>query len=425
MAEDLTGKDKRIRVLIVDDIPEWRENLRKLLQLERDMEVVGAAANGVESIEMAKELTPDIVLMDINMPDMDGISAAEEILQANPHTQLVMMSVQSEADYLRRSMLAGAREFLTKPFTSGELVTAIRRVYELKPRVEAPLPSQTAPPLEEIFRPTKPEKKGKAITLYSPKGGVGCSTIATNLAIALAEKDKKKVALVDFDLQFGDLGVFLNLQPQGTIADLVPHIEELDDVLLDEVMQAHSSGIKVLLAPPGPEMADLVAPEHMRKTLTQLKGIYDYVVVDTASSLSDLTLSVLEGSDKILLVITPDIPTIKDARLFFEVLEALGHPLEDTMLVLNQMDGRGSIPEENIQASIKHPIAFRIGNDREAALLAVNQGIPLLIGQKKRPLSRDISTLAHRLSEELEKAEEAVSEETVAKPRGFWSRIFH
>jgi pilus assembly protein CpaE len=416
--------EKGIRVLIVDDIPETRENLRKLLQFERDIEVVATATGGAESIEIAKELAPDIVLMDINMPDLDGIAAAEAILQASPHTQLVMMSVQSEADYLRRSMLAGAREFLTKPFTSDELVTAIRRVYGLKPRIEAPPVIQRAPPLEEISGPTKPEKRGKAITLYSPKGGVGCSTIASNLAIALGEEGEKKVALVDFSLQFGDLGVLLNLHPQSTVADLVPHIEELDDILLDEVMQAHSSGVKALLAPPRPEMADLVAPEHMRRILAQLKSIYDYIIIDTESSLSDLTLAVLEGSDKILLVIAPDIPTIKNARLFFEVMEALDHPPEDMMLVLNKVNRRISIQEENIEASIKHPVASRIHNDHEAALAAANRGIPLLIGQKNRPISQDILTLAHQLRGELEKVEKAIPEEAVSESRGLIRRIF-
>ncbi len=417
-------RGEKIRVLIVDDIPETRENLRKLLQFEKDIEVAGEAPGGAESIDMAKELAPHIVLMDINMPDLDGISAAEAILQASPHTQLVMMSVQGEVDYLRRSMLAGAREFLTKPFTSHELVTTIRRVHKLKPRVEAPPLIQRAPPLGEISHPTKREKRGKAIALYSPKGGVGCSTIATNLAIALGKEGEKKVALVDFGQQFGDLAVLLNLQPQSTVGDLASRIEELDDFLLDEVMQVHPSGVKVLLAPRGPEMADLVAPEHMRRILAQLKSMYDYIVVDTASSLSDLTLAVLEGSDKILLVITPDIPTIKDARLFFEVMEALGHPLEDIMLVLNKVDRRASIQEENIKAHIKHPIASRIRNDREAALAAANKGIPVLIGQKNRPISQDILTLAHQLRGELGKVEKAVPEEAVSGVRGLMRRIF-
>src|SRR3954452_6067654 len=119
----------RIKVLIVDDIPETRDHLSKLLGFETDVEVVGAAAGGLEAIEMATTLHPDVVLMDINMPGMDGITATEQLAAQAPATAVVMMSVQGEADYLRRSMLAGAREFLVKPFSSDELTASIRQVY--------------------------------------------------------------------------------------------------------------------------------------------------------------------------------------------------------------------------------------------------------------------------------------------------------
>ena len=119
----------QIRVLIVDDIPETRDHLTKLLGFETDIEVVGSASSGKEAIELAVKLQPDVVLMDINMPDMDGISATEQMAARAPGAAVVMMSVQGEADYLRRSMLAGAREFLVKPFSSDELTASIRQVY--------------------------------------------------------------------------------------------------------------------------------------------------------------------------------------------------------------------------------------------------------------------------------------------------------
>ena len=119
----------QIRVLIVDDIPETRDHLSKLLGFEGDIDVVGAAASGTEALKVATSLTPDVVLMDINMPDMDGIATTEEMARAVPTASVIMMSVQGEADYLRRSMLAGAREFLVKPFSSDELTASIRQVY--------------------------------------------------------------------------------------------------------------------------------------------------------------------------------------------------------------------------------------------------------------------------------------------------------
>src|SRR3954452_11032860 len=137
------NKAVHIKVLIVDDIPETRENLKKLLAFEQDIEVVGTASTGREGLELAKELMPDIILMDINMPDMDGISATEAISKAVPQTSVVMMSVQSEADYLRRAMLAGARDFLTKPISGEELYSTIRSVYERRPVQQyAPQPPQ-------------------------------------------------------------------------------------------------------------------------------------------------------------------------------------------------------------------------------------------------------------------------------------------
>src|SRR5258707_4492549 len=131
------GGKKTIKVLIVDDIPETRENLKKLLAFESDIEVVGTASTGREGLELAKDLLPDIILMDINMPDMDGIAATEAISKAVPSTSVVMMSVQSEADYLRRAMLAGARDFLTKPIYGEGLYATVRSVYERRLQIAA------------------------------------------------------------------------------------------------------------------------------------------------------------------------------------------------------------------------------------------------------------------------------------------------
>src|SRR5712671_1530666 len=176
----------QIKVLIVDDIPETRDHLAKLLGFESDIEVVGSAASGAEALTAAISLLPDVVLMDINMPDMDGIAATEQLSAAVPSAAVVMMSVQGEADYLRRSMLAGAREFLVKPFSSDELTASIRQVYtrerDKQTRMNAmPLISGTpgggsTPAGEDDGR------NGQIIALFSPKGGVGRTTVAVNLA---------------------------------------------------------------------------------------------------------------------------------------------------------------------------------------------------------------------------------------------------
>jgi len=422
------GSKPGIRVLVVDDIPETRESLRKLLYFEKDIEVVGTAASGEEAIHKTRELRPDIVLMDINMPGMDGITSTEAISQQCPFAQVIMMSVQADADYLRRSMLAGAREFLAKPFSADDLVNSIRRVYELGLSRRMSMEQME---MGGEARPRAPKKvvpKGKLITVFSPKGGTGRSTIAVNLAMALQSMGDHKVGLVDASLQFGDLAVLLNLQPAHSIADLVPQIKELDLDMMTSVLTPHSSGVKALLAPGRPELADLVTPEHIKAILEQMLAIFDYVVVDTWPSLHDFMLNILDMSDRVLLVATPDIPAIKNARLFFEVTDALQYPEEKTSLVINMADKKGAIGRRDIEASIKHPVALCLPTDERNVLKAANEGIPLVVSNKKSPLAQAINELAvhvlegFTLATEPEGADEAVS--APQQRTGIFGRLF-
>jgi pilus assembly protein CpaE len=414
-----TGDGTKIRVLIVDDIPETRENLRKLLFFESDIEVVGAANSGEEGITMSGELKPDIVLMDINMPGIDGITASEAITQQVPFTQIIMMSVQGEADYLRRSMLAGAREFLIKPFSSDELITSIRRVYELGASRREAMPAAAPPSSTLEERP--PEELGKVIAVFSPKGGVGCSTLAINLAIALHRAEGKPVALVDGSLQFGDVAVLLNLQANRSLADLAPHVNELDQDLLNHVLLEHESGIKAVLAPPRPEMADLIAPGVLSTILDELRNSYAYVVVDTPNTLADATLTVLDTADRVVLITTPDIPSIKNAKLFFEVTEALEYPLDKTILILNKADRNANIRAEDIQTSIKHPVAAQVPLDERTATTAANQGVPFMISAHSTPLAQAVMRLGrHVIGTLVEKADA----EEAATDKAALSRLF-
>lgn len=390
----------KIRVLIVDDIPETRENLRKLLYFENDIEVVAAASSGEEGIAFASENQPDIVLMDINMPGVDGISASEAIAREAPAAEVIMMSVQSEADYLRRSMLAGARDFLTKPFTGDELVSTIRRVYEMGESRRRAMPAvQTTPagPTAAVAGAQRPE--GKVVAVFSPKGGTGCTVLAVNLSIALHQANRDSVVLVDGSLQFGDIAVMLDLQPTHTVYDIVDHLEEKDRSLMDSVLTPHSGGIKVLLAPPRPEMAEYVTADDLQQVLAQLKRQFDYVVVDTWTALHDTVLAVLDNADLIVLVTTPDIPSLRNVRLFFEVAEQLGYLPERISLVLNKSDPRRSrIRASDVEESLKHPVIAEMPLD-DAVALSVNQGVPFVISDGARPISQAVTRLAEKLLE--------------------------
>lgn len=383
----------KIRVLIVDDILETRENVKKLLFFEHDIEIAGTASNGREGIDLAMKLQPDIVLMDINMPGMDGIAASEAISSQVPQAQVIMMSVQGEADYLRRSMLAGAREFLTKPFSGEELATSIRRVYQLAATRRAFAP----PPPAVTAAPPPPPKGGEVIAVFGAKGGCGASTLAVNLAVALREETKARVALLDANFEFGDIGALLNLPNQRTIADLSGPDVVVDGDLLDGVMARHASGVRVLLAPPRPEMAELITPEHLKKILEILPRLFDYVIIDLWRSFQEATVFLLDAADQIVLVSTSDILAIKNVKLFFELTEALNYPPEKTIFILNKEDGRSGIGVKDIEASIKHPVRAVIPKDERTTLLAINRGAPFVTTQRALPLAQSLVALARAL----------------------------
>lgn len=399
--------EKKIRVLIVDDIAETRENVRKLLQFEADIEVAAAARNGKEAIQLSEEVSPDVVLMDINMPDMDGITAVEMITRDVPIAQVIMMSVQSEADYLRRSMLAGARDFLTKPFTSEDLISTIRRVYRMGQTRAATLAAATPPTTQAqtgkggTAGAARPDKEGAVIVVFGPKGGIGTTALAVNLAVALHQRpETSRTILVDASLQFGDVGVFLNLPPNRNITDLCATIEDLDPDSIDTSAVSHASGIKALLAPPRPEMADLVSPDYLKRILEELRRQYDFVVVDTATVINDTVLTALDLADRIVLVAAPDIPSIKNARLFFEITDALSYPPNKIMLVINKVDKRSGITAQMIEDNIKHQVVGQIPLDEILVLTSINRGVPIMVDQRAKPIGQAIQQLAERVAAE-------------------------
>lgn len=408
---------EKIRTLIVDDIAETRENVRKLLQFESDVEVVGTARTGREGIQLAQELDPDVILMDINMPDIDGISATEVIRQASPHIQVVILSVQSDQNYMRRAMLAGARDFLTKPPMGDELISAIRRAGEMA-HIERTKTSQSR--LGAASAPTgvsfasvggSPASKGKIITVYSPKGGTGCTTIAVNLAIAL-NNEATRTVLVDGNLQFGDVAMFVNEQGKNTILDLAPRVDDLELDLVEDILIKHqTSGVSILAASPRPEMAEKVSGDQFVKVLQFLQGMFSYVVVDTASLLTDVVLGSIDVSDIVLTISTQEIPSIKNARLFLDLLQSMGVGKERILFLVNRFDKRISITPEKIGENLKQEVAVTIPLDEKVVITAVNRGVPFMVDNKNQPVGKAIFLLAEAVRVRLS-ALEAETEST-------------
>jgi pilus assembly protein CpaE len=383
----------KIRVLVVDDFAEARASVAKLLQFEEDIEMVGGAEDGPAAIERSKEMQPDIILMDINMPGMDGIRATEAIASEVPMSQVIMMSVQGETDYLRRAMLAGARDFLVKPFGADELANTIRRVYELDADRRARIAAMTRLPGRETQ-----VRKGRIITMFSPKGGVGRTVIGVNLAVAIRVLTGARVALADCNLQFGDIGIMLNLAGNKTIQDLLHReADEMTPEVLESVMVTHSSGVRVLLAPARPEVAELFTADHMKSVLQAMQRDFDYIVIDTWTTFQDLMLTIFDLAERIVLLTTLDIPAVKNIRMFLEVCEALGYSHDKVSLVLNRADSTGGINVEDIEESLRHKVAARLVSAGPLVTASINSGVPFVVSQPEAQISRNVFQVAREM----------------------------
>ena len=282
-------------------------------------------------------------------------------------------------------MNAGARDFLAKPPVIEELVAAVERAAEIARREKEKMPPPDA--LGPVGSAPTPGK-GKIITVYSPRGGTGCTTLACNLAAMLKDEDTR-VVIVDGNLQYGDVAVFFNVQNRTSILDLAPRVDELDVELVNEVLVAHASGIRIL-SPSRPERSELVTGPQFSQILTFLSQHYDYVIVDTAHRLNDVTLAALDTSDVIALLTTQDIPSIARMRKFLDLVPGLNLDNRRLLVIMNQFDQRIMVDPEKVSQNFNQKIAAVLPVDHAMVINAINQGTPFMLHKDSatRPLGR-------------------------------------
>ncbi|MCR3921645.1 MAG: response regulator, partial [Firmicutes bacterium] len=434
---------EKIKLLVVDDIAQTRKDIVRLLYFEDDMQVVAEAADGNEALKKIAELQPDVVLMDINMPHMDGITATERACQLYPHVAVVIISIQGESEYLKKAMVAGAREYLVKPLSSDEMAVTIRSVYkqqklrgghsyELEPlpavikqervapaAVDTVQPITVAPganvPSAPLISPPPATNTTSTVTaavkqsiqteqplgnvtlVFSGKGGIGKTTIAANLAVVLAQNEKKKVALVDFDLQFGDISVMLNLNDGNNISDLVQATDTIGEEILADYLIRHFTGIDILPAPLFPQDAEYVTSEHTEMILQLLKKNYDYIVVDTAATFHEINLQAMEIADQILLVVTRDIAAIKNAKTSLNIMESLQYR-NKIRVVLNRSDQDLGVEVADLEKGLEITVSHQVNGDEKSVISAINKGVPVVVSQPSADISKSLRRLGDRIA---------------------------
>jgi pilus assembly protein CpaE len=374
----------------VDDIKDTRESIRRLLQFEPHIEIIGEAGKGSDALRLANELKPNIVLLDINMPEMDGLRTTELLTLRVPGSAVILMSVQGENGYMRRAMMAGAREFLVKPFSGSELASAIVNVSNMEKQ------KNEARVTQQVTQPNKEEaSQGRIISFFSTKGGVGKTTMAVNLAAHLGHSGKWRVLLLDLNLQFGDVAVFLNMMPKKTIADLT-QTGSLQFADIQTYLLTHAAGMEVLVAPSRPEYAEYVSPEQVSKIITEAKSHFDFIICDNGSGFDEVSLANLDLADQIGLVVTPDIPTLKNIKLSLEVLEGLNYT-DKVHLILNRSGDESGIKLKDIEKSLNMPITCYVPSDYRSLITALNKGTPFVQSYPQSKAADGIRKMAESL----------------------------
>jgi pilus assembly protein CpaE len=357
---------EKIKILIADDIEETRKVIKKLLNLEKELfEVVGEAGDGEQVLELIPKVNPDIVLMDINMPLLNGLEATERITNAYPSIIVIIMSVQTENEYLKKAMFHGAKEYINKPFNYDSLVNTIKATYEKHKE-------------RQIKQGTVKEysDSAKIMAFFSSKGGVGKSVLALNSAIILSREANKKVLLLDMDLQFGDIALMVNQYNQKTILEAIDDGQTNSYEGIKNYLYKYNENLDILLAPGRPEAAEYINKDIIEKMIKTLKGHYDFIVVDTGVNFSDSTLYILDAAQTILYVSTMEIVALKNTKLGLRVMESLGYDKNKVKLVINRGTKGHGISKADIENLFKDNILALIPDEEKIVGTSINKGEP-------------------------------------------------
>lgn len=392
-----------VRILIVDDNQTTIEHVTRLIEFEESFEVIGSVRDGRAGVEQARAAMPDIVLMDINMPGIDGIEACRQIGVASPSSRVLMMSVQHDNAYLKQAMNAGARGFVFKPFSYDELVNAIQKVHAAEATPAELAARAGVLQLEDIGEEEEAAEiiidRGILVTVQGVKGGVGTSSIAANIALALAKRKDTQVLLLEANLLFGDLDALLNLQPEYRLVEVLERFDPEDRELVRKLATKHDSGMFFIPAPSKPELAELVQLDRMLMFLLVLRDMYDYVVVDLGSKVDLLSQRINQMADRVVVTLTPDIIAIKNAYYILNSPEMRVFSSGKLICVLNKFSDRGESTKEQLESAINHTINWVIPQNPDMKD-AANLGRPIMATSPRSRIGRVLSAIADQVPDQ-------------------------
>lgn len=385
--------------------PQPRDAQRVAVLLGGD--VHPAAARSDLARLLAERAAEQLVVLGPGVELREALAIAAEYRVSRPALGVVLIRVTVDLVLLNEALRAGVREVVPVD-DRVSLLTACARSIDVS--------RQMAPVSSMVPEQAGPQREAKVITVFAAKGGCGKTTIATNLAIALAAGGTRGVGLIDLDLAFGDVAIMLQLAPQRGIAQASEFGAELDEQALRTLFTAYSPGVHALLAPPGPTEAEQVSQKIVTKVLALAGGMFDYLVIDTPPQFNDHVLVALERSHQHVLLTTPDIPALKNLRITLDTFDLLRLPTEQRLVVLNRSDAKVGLTAADIERVIRVPISAYVPSSRDVPV-SINKGIPIVVDNPSHPVSKALRDFA-----EGQLADTTVRQHTPAGLRGLFGR---
>lgn len=374
-----------VKVLVVDDDDKARAKLIEQLRFQ-DVQVVGESTLGAAAYTWADQLGVDAVIVSVQEPVARSLRTIESLSVGDRTWPAIAVSSSGDVDTMRKAIAAGVRDFLVLPLQPGELRKTIVNVVQTdRARKEA------------REQGTPPTRLGTIITVFGVKGGIGKSTIASNVATALAQETRQHVALLDLDLQYGDDAVMLDVVPQWTIADAAKELDPAKPHSIERYLTNHASRVKLLAAPQTPQEANSLTSEQIGQVLNMLASTHDYVVVDTSAQIDEVSALALDASTIVLLVVTPEVPCIKRTKAAIALLEESGYTRDKVKLVINRADPQSEVPLAEIEKALNYPVHARIPDDRAVAK-GISLGAPAVMSAPKSPAGMALLAMVRGLA---------------------------
>jgi pilus assembly protein CpaE len=382
-----------MRVLLIDDEQFYFKLIRKTLkEAEYELEY---AKTGSEGLSKIPTFEPDMMIVDLKLPEMDGFQILER-LRKDPkysHIPVIVITAQDMLSEKLKAFELGADDYLVKPFQPEELVA---RMGILARRGRA---------MQMVQQQTGTKATAPVITVHSLRGGLGCSSIVVNLGLAFYKLWGKQTLLIDGVLTAGQVSLMLDGKPGATWENLVGvETEHLDDAAIGEIMVPHKSGIRYIASPRYPIAADTFTTDTLHLLMERLKAHNEFVLVDTSHDFSDMTIQMLSMSSTILLVMAPEMASLRTAISALEIYDRLAIPTDKVRIVLNNNSSSPAIKQAQLEKVLKHPIEFVLPYEAGEVNRALNFGQPFILTNPDLPICLNLEKMAYILSDETYKA---------------------